>query len=162
MLALFEKGELPMVLDSQAVIARLGLAPHPEGGFYREIFRDSQQVRLADGRVRAASTSIYFLLPAGSFSAFHRVRAAEVWHLYQGGPLRLHVLGQGSVLLDADHPQAVVPASAWQAAAPESEAALCGCTVAPGFEFEDFEMGRREELLRQFPAEAEAIRRWCR
>jgi uncharacterized protein len=144
------------------VVRRLGLIPHPEGGFYRETFRSPLRLSLPDGRTRSASTAIYYLLPPGSFSAWHQVDSDEVWHHYAGGPLRLYLLGQGERRLDGDHPQAVVPAGVWQAAEPAGEAALCGCTVAPGFDFADFRMGDRDGLVRAYPSEAELIRRLTR
>ena len=138
---------------------RLGLKPHPEGGYYAETFRSPLRLTLPDGRVRSASTAIHYLLPAGAWSTWHRVRADEVWHHYEGAPLTLHRLGMGEARLDRDAPQAVVPAGVWQAAEPEGGAVLCGCTVAPGFEFEDFELGVVDALAREFPAEAALIRR---
>lgn len=136
--------------------------PHPEGGFYREMFRSDAIVRLSDGRERRASTAILYLLPANAWSAWHRVTSDEVWHHYEGAPLRLHRLGHPEIHLDASQPQAVVPAGVWQAAEPLGGAVLCGCTVSPGFEFEDFEMGDRDRLLRDFPGEAPLIRRLTR
>jgi len=85
-----------------------------------------------------------------------------VWHHYDGAAVRLHRLGMPPVRLDRDSPQAVVPAGVWQAAEPEGGAALCGCTVAPGFEFEDFELGAAGALADEFPAEAELILRLAR
>jgi predicted cupin superfamily sugar epimerase len=126
------------------VIEALGLRPHPEGGWYRETFRD----HAGDGR--AASTAIFYLLEQGQVSAWHRVRdAVEVWHHYAGGPLRLRMAGPGEAvesltlgpgLLSGQTPQAVVPAGWWQAAEPLGAWTLVGCTVAPGFEFDAFEM----------------------
>jgi predicted cupin superfamily sugar epimerase len=150
------------VLDPDEVVRRLGLGPHPEGGFYRETFRSPSLLSLPDGRVRSASTAIYYLLPPGSHSAWHQVASDEVWHHYDGGPLRLYLLGRGEQRLDAAHPQAVVPAGAWQAAEPDGEAVLCGCTVSPGFDFADFRLGDAETLLREFPGEAALIRRLAR
>jgi uncharacterized protein len=144
------------------VVRRLGLLPHPEGGFYRETFRSPDLLSLPDGRVRAASTAIYYLLPPGSFSAWHQVASDEVWHHYAGGPLRLYLLGEDEHRLDPDHPQAVVPAGVWQAAEPVGEAVLCGCTVAPGFDFADFRMADRKALMKAYPADAELIRRLSR
>jgi predicted cupin superfamily sugar epimerase len=117
---------------------------------------------LPDGRVRSASTAIHYLLTVGSWSTWHRVRSDELWHHYDGAPLSLYRLGMATVRLDADTPQAVVPAGVWQAAEPVGGAVLCGCTVAPGFEYEDFELGSCEALAEQFPAEAELIRRLSR
>lgn len=131
-----------------ALIEHLGLEPHPEGGYYREIFRSTARVRPADERgERAALTSIFFLLPAGAHSRWHRVRSDEVWHLVEGGPLELLVADsrprrvERTVLGAAppgSGPVHTVPADAWQAARPLGAFALCGCTVGPGFEFRDF------------------------
>lgn len=134
--------------DVQEIIRLLDLHPHPEGGFYRETFRDGLG---GDGRAR--STLIYFLLPAGQVSAWHRVDAAEAWHFYAGAPLRLRiakpghgadVFELGSDLLAGQRPQCVVPARHWQMAeslaAREGEWSLVGCSVAPGFEFSGFEI----------------------
>jgi predicted cupin superfamily sugar epimerase len=125
-------------------IARLDLKPHPEGGHYRETFRDSS----VDTGGRSRSTAIYFLLARGERSHWHRVDAVEVWHYYAGDALILQIAdehGQRKVKLGADLaaggvPQAVVPAYAWQAAESSGEWTLVGCTVAPGFEFETFEL----------------------
>jgi len=146
-------------LNPDEVIRRLSLRAHPEGGFYAETFRSPLLLTLPDGRVRRASTAIHYLLPPGAWSAWHRVRADEVWHHYDGGALSLFRLGMPTVRLDRNTPQAVVPAGVWQAAEPIEGAVLCGCTVAPGFEFEDFELGSAERLVEEFPAEAPLIRR---
>ena len=141
---------------------RLELRPHPEGGYYGETFRSPLRLTLPDGRVRSASTAIHYLLPSGAWSTWHRVRSDEVWHHYDGGALRLYRLGLDEVRLSAETPQAVVPAGVWQAAEPEGDAVLCGCTVAPGFEFADFEIGSGDTLAAEFPAEAALIRRLAR
>lgn len=141
------------------MVRRLGLIPHREGGFYRETFRSPDTLTLADGRLRSASTAIYYLLPGGTFSAWHQVASDEVWHHYAGGPLRLYRLGHAEHRLDAEQPQAVVPAGVWQAAEPVDGPVLCGCTVAPGFDFADFRLADRDELARTYPADAELIRR---
>lgn len=131
-------------LTAGEVVRLLQLEPHPEGGHYRETFRD----HAGRGR-RAHSTAVYYLLRRGERSHWHRVDAAEVWHHYAGGPLVLHVaeseraivtLRLGPDLAAGERPQAVVPAGAWQAAEPTGEWSLVGCTVAPGFEFDRFEM----------------------
>jgi len=124
------------------IIARLELKPHPEGGHYRETFRDSD----VDGR--SASTAIYFLLARGERSHWHRIDAAEVWHYYAGGALNLQIaddVGQRCIRLGPDLaagevPQAIVPAQAWQAAESTGDWTLVGCTVAPGFDFAKFEL----------------------
>jgi hypothetical protein len=131
-------------LTAAEVIRLLGLEPHPEGGHYRETFRD------ADPRGgRARSTAIYFLLGLGEVSAWHRIDAAEVWHWHAGAPLVLSVsenghdawsLRLGPNLAEGERPQAVVPPGAWQTAESLGAWTLVGCTVAPGFVFETFEM----------------------
>lgn len=133
------------------LIETLELRPHPEGGFYREVFRSVDRVTPADGRGdRAALTTIYFLLVEGTHSRWHRVASDEVWHLYEGGPLELLELdasggGLGRHRLapvgdDTGSPVHTVPAGKWQAARPLAEYTLVGCTVAPGFEFADFQL----------------------
>ncbi|MEJ2377401.1 MAG: cupin domain-containing protein [Pseudolabrys sp.] len=129
------------------MIAKLGLKPHPEGGHYRETFRDT---RLHDGR--AASTAILFLLARGERSHWHRINAVEIWHFYAGAPLKLEIVDGSKeeiVHLGADvhadeAPQVTVPARAWQAAESLGEWTLVGCTVAPGFDFEGFELAPKD------------------
>ena len=130
-------------MTAEDIINWLDLKPHPEGGFYRETFRDC-----AGPSGRAHSTAIYYLLRAGEVSRRHRIDAAEIWHWYAGDALEL-CIGQDSaqqrVLLGPDlargmRPQAVVPAQSWQSARPLGAFTLAGCTVAPGFEFSGFEM----------------------
>jgi predicted cupin superfamily sugar epimerase len=131
-------------LTAAEVIADLDLKPHPEGGHYRETFRDP--VCNSDGR--SASTAIYFLLARGERSHWHRIDAAEIWHYYAGSALTLHIAddaGQRVVHLGQDLsagelPQAIVPANAWQAAETTGDWTLVGCTVAPGFDFAKFEL----------------------
>ena len=131
-------------MDADTVIALLGLSPHPEGGHFRETYRDQP----ADGG-RGHSTAIYYLLKAGEVSHWHRIDAVEMWHWYAGGPLALTVSENGhdawSVHLGADlaagqRPQATVPAQAWQTAESLGAWSLVGCTVAPAFSFEGFEL----------------------
>ena len=160
--------------DAERLVTLLALAPHPEGGFYRETWRSplTRDGAAPPHGARSASTAIYFLLPAGAFSALHRVSSDEAWHHYDGDPVDLHVIdGAGAlsrVALGRDfaageRPQYVVPAGTWQAAVPRGERyALCGCTVAPGFDFRDFEMPPRAELAQRFPQHAEAIARLTR
>ena len=130
------------------IIAWLELKPHPEGGHYRETFRDNA----VDAGRRARSTAIYFLLARGERSHWHRVDAVEVWHYYAGDALILEIAddsGQRSIRLGADVaagevPQAIVPAQAWQAAESTGDWTLVGCTVAPGFEFAKFELAPKD------------------
>jgi len=149
-------------MDASETIRRLDLAPHPEGGYYRETFRSALLLHLPDGRQRPASTAIHYFLPPGTRSSWHRIAFEEVWHHYDGGAIRLHLLGMASRRLDRSNPQIVVPAGVWQAAEAEGEGVLCGCTVAPGFDFADFELGRAEELVAGFPDQGELIRRLVR
>jgi predicted cupin superfamily sugar epimerase len=141
-----------MVRRAEALVRTLGLAPHPEGGHYREVFRSTVQVATPRGP-RAALTTIDFLLAAGEFSAWHRVRADEVWHLLEGGPLRLWVVPADLGRIDAFElgaahpPRLVVPAGDWQAAEPLGDFAYVGATVAPGFDFADFSFGRDDPGL---------------
>jgi predicted cupin superfamily sugar epimerase len=129
-------------LTADDIVRLLQLQPHPEGGHFRETFRDT-------GTPRGASTAIYYLLKAGERSQWHRVDAAEVWHWYAGDALELslscdgvktttHVLG--SALDKGERPQLIVPKNVWQSAHPLGRYTLVGCTVAPAFEFEGFEM----------------------
>ncbi|HZX88237.1 MAG TPA: cupin domain-containing protein [Reyranella sp.] len=135
-----------MALSAQEVIARLGLQPHPEGGYFRETFRDTS--RTEGGR--SVSTAIYFLLAAGEVSHWHRVDAVEVWHWHAGAPLELRIAADdagpieayalGPDLMAGEEPQRIVPHGAWQAARSLGDWTLVGCTVAPGFEFHGFEL----------------------
>ena len=139
-------------------MAALALQPHPEGGFYREIFRSPDTVVTTDGRgPRSALTSIDFLLARGQFSAWHRVASDEVWHLLEGGPLRLWSMPPSldrvsCVELAAASagcaPRHTVPSQWWQAAEPLGDFAYVGATVAPGFEFADFSFLRADASAR--------------
>lgn len=129
---------------AQDMIAQLGLSPHPEGGHYRETFRDSR----SDADSRAASTAILFLLARGERSDWHRIDAVEIWHFYSGSPLHLEIAGKdgrrtvrlGPDIMAGETPQAVVPSGAWQAASTTGDWTLVGCTVAPGFDYAAFEL----------------------
>jgi len=164
--------------DARYWIEKLQLEAHPEGGYFRQTYRSDVMLAkeaLPEGftGTRAASTAIYFLLQGKRFSAFHRLRSDEVWHFYTGEPLAVHVLepqgGYSLILLGRDFEagqvlQAVVPAGCWFAShvADWESFAVVGCTVAPGFEFEDFEMGKREELVARYPQRRELIERLTR
>jgi Uncharacterized conserved protein len=153
--------------DPQEIVRRLNMFPHPEGGYYAETYRSSGIIAAAAlppgfGGDRAHSTAIIYLLPEGRKSKFHRLLQDEVWHFYLGGPLRLvmiHPSGQASeVILGSEiekghHLQFTVPAGTWFAATPRPGAvySLTGCTVAPGFDFADFEIASAPELKKAFP-----------
>ena len=165
-------------ISAKEIIDGLKLMPHPEGGFFREVHRSPMTVKhpsppANETPTRAAMTSIYFLLEGSDFSAFHRVRSDETWHLYGGGPLELHILSQkgeyerrilGFDLGAGYTPQITIPAMSWQAAcpAPNVSYALCGCTVAPGFDFVDFKMVSFRELSLSYPQHEDLIRRFTR
>jgi len=130
------------------IIARLELKPHPEGGYYRETFRDSR----TDANGRARATAIYFLLARGERSHWHRIDAVEIWHYYAGHALTLKIAdddGQWSFRLGAnlaagEQPQAIVPPHTWQSAESTGDWTLVGCTVAPGFDFATFELAPKD------------------
>jgi len=140
------------MIEADRIIAELGLEPHPEGGHYRQIFKDAPG---QDGRAR--STAIYYLLRAGEVSRPHRIDAVEIWHYYRGAPLELSIKPEGGELAHyvlgaaiekGERPQIIVPPHGWQAARSLGEYTLVGCTVAPGFLFETFEMAPPEFELR--------------
>jgi uncharacterized protein len=163
--------------DAKYWIERLRLEPHPEGGYFRQTYKSD--LTIAGGAIpefsgaRAVSTAIYFLLEGENFSAFHRLHSDEMWHFYAGSPLVVHVIdpaGDYSSILLGTNPeakqvfQAVVMAGCWFASEVQDDKSwtLVGCTVAPGFEFEDFELARREVLARQFPQHRKLIERLTR
>lgn len=162
----------------QSLIKHLDLQPHPEGGFFKETYRSNAVFQPNDEfysgvAARNYSTAIYFLLTKGNFSAFHRIKADEVWHFYQGDTLLVHcispegnyyTLSVGPQISATTLPQAVVPAGTWFASEVIStgEFALVGCTVSPGFDFQDFELANRETLVEEFPQHAAIITRLTR
>lgn len=162
-----------MTISATEVVEKLDLRPHPEGGFFREVFRAATRVThpgipVGHDAVRCGGSLIYFLIEKGDFSAFHRVRwTDEIWHFYAGGPVELHTIDAAGShtckrihsALERSEPVCVVPAGCWQAAriADDSPWSLCGCTVAPGFDFADFEMPPRAKLLEWFPQHADIL-----
>ena len=155
-------------LTADLIVDLLGMQAHPEGGYFVETWRSDEQ---ADGR--ALGTAIYFLLTPEGFSAMHRLASDEIWHHYAGGAvemLLLHPDGKGETrqlgqdLARGDRPQTQVPRGTWQGARVLGDApwALVGCTVTPGFAFEDFALAERDVLLATWPEHAEAIRRLTR
>lgn len=154
------------------------LQPHPEGGWYVQTYKSQEQIPAAAlperfGTDRPFSTAIYFLLETGNFSAFHRIKSDECWHFYQGDPLEIYILSPNGQLdmitLGNDNRkgqlfQYVVPAQSWFASRPATSSQFCltGCTVAPGFDFADFELANAAALTKQFPLHAELIRQLCR
>ncbi|WP_461537804.1 cupin domain-containing protein [Spongorhabdus nitratireducens] len=173
------------MLSAAGWIKYLGLQPHPEGGWYRRVYTADFAVpegslsKIGIEDERPVTTAIYYLLTGDGFSAFHRIRQDELWHYYGGTlPLKIHTLSDkgyelirlGSGLSDGGLPMGVVPAGRWFASeldgssGPEpgpEDFALLGCTVSPGFDFDDFEFGCCSELLPQFPDYAELIKQFC-
>lgn len=143
-------------LSPEDVVKMLDLEPHPEGGHFKEMFRDPS----TNEGGRSASTTIYYLLKAGQSSSFHRIDACEGWHHYAGGPLNIVELNRsgpivtklGTDLRNGERPQYVVQAGNWFGAKPAdgTEWTLVGCTVAPAFEFEKFELGQKKQLMNEF------------
>ena len=152
-------------MSAKEWIRRLNMAQHPEGGWYVESFRDSRVIE-----ERNASTAIYFLLEKGVPSHFHQIRSAEMWHFYCGDPLVVHELSQRGYTRHVVGPnwekgesfQAVIPALSWFGAETTGEYSLVGCTVSPGFAFEDFTLAKREDLTKKYETHAQLIERLTR
>lgn len=164
-------------MRAQYWIEKLDLLPHPEGGCFREVYRCSESCDACGlparfATARAFSTAIYFLLQGRAFSAFHRIKSDEIWHHYDGGDLEIIIIHPDGelafLLLGKQTPEArpmrVVPYGAWFAArlCDGHDYVLCGCTVAPGFDFADFEMANRAELVRAFPQHVGVIEQLTR
>ncbi|KAB8040819.1 hypothetical protein GCL60_02505 [Silvanigrella paludirubra] len=148
-------------MEIKDLIKHFNLEPHPEGGYFKESYRAQSKTQTPNGE-RNVSTAIYFLIPNGKKSAFHRIASDEVWHFYLGVPLNIFeispygtltkvVLGQD--LKAGQKLQHVIPAGTWFGAIPENNSgySFVGCTVAPGFDFEDFEMANRSKLIEMYP-----------
>ncbi|MBC7688687.1 MAG: cupin domain-containing protein [Aquabacterium sp.] len=165
-------------LTLQMLVQKYHLVPHPEGGYFKEHYRSAEVISNAclpkrfDGD-RCYSTAIYFLLGEGNFSAFHKIQSDECWHFYAGQTLWIHVIhlnGKletiklGSDIANGNQFQAVVAAGCWFASepAPGTQFAFTGCTVAPGFDFNDFELAKKEELVKHYPQHSPLINRLCR
>lgn len=162
----------------EQLVKHYNMLPHPEGGYYKETYRSNeliQQNALPERFTgsRHFATAIYFLLEQGNFSAFHKIKSDECWHFYAGQTLLVHVIDEegnltttrlGADIFKNETFQFVVPANCWFASEPAAESAfsLVGCTVAPGFDFNDFELARASELALQFPQHKEIIERLCR
>jgi predicted cupin superfamily sugar epimerase len=159
-------------------IKKLNLQKHPEGGYFREVYRADEKILCEHLPERYSgdrhySTSIYFLLKDDEFSAFHRIKSDETWHFYAGSPVEIHMIGPSgkySLVRLGSNPeneevlQFTIPYGTWFAALvgePDSFT-LVGCTVSPGFEYDDFELGKREELIKLFPEHEELVKRYAR
>jgi predicted cupin superfamily sugar epimerase len=156
-------------VDARFWARKLGLKRHPEGGYYRETYRSEIKVDTQAGK-RSAGTAIYYLLERGQFSAFHRIKSDEIWHFYAGSRLALYVIDQEGrlekIILGRPGrkavPQAAIRAGCWFAAFADGPYSLVGCTVAPGFDFRDFEMAKRDELISQYPKHRRVIVKYTR
>lgn len=167
-----------MVRTADFWIKHLGLESHPEGGYYREMYRSGEFIQKRGlptrySSFRSFSTSIYFLLKSDQISAFHRLKSDEGWHFYEGSPLEIHILFPNGkihvVHLGADPSrkqlfQFIIPRGTWFAAKPINPGtfSLIGCTVAPGFDFDDFEMADPATLIKSFPQHQGIIRKFSR
>jgi predicted cupin superfamily sugar epimerase len=164
--------------EIQQIAKKLQLLQHPEGGFYRETYRSEEEISTqyndnVSPVKRNISTCIYFMLTSDSFSAFHRINQDEIWHFYRGSALKLYMISPdgelsiikiGNDILTDETPQFIVPAGYWFAAEVINQNSYClvGCTVAPGFDFADFELADKELLGELFPTHKEIIERFCR
>jgi predicted cupin superfamily sugar epimerase len=165
-------------MTAEKLIAHYSLLPHPEGGWYKETYRSTNNIiqnalpsNFTEGRV--FSTAIYFLLEQGNFSAFHKIQSDECWHFYSGQTLLVYVINidgnldiikLGSDIDNGEVFQYVVPANCWFASIPANHAEFCfvGCTVSPGFDFNDFELAKADDLINEFPKLSEEIKKLCR
>ena len=161
--------------EAEKIIKSLQLQPHPEGGFFKETYRSQGTINVDSlgedfSEKRNYSTCIYFLLTSDNFSAFHRIKQDEIWHFYKGSPIKLHVISEegiykkiiiGNNLEKGELPQCVVKAKQYFAAEVINinDFTLVGCTVAPGFDFNDFELPKRNQLVSKFPQYQSEINR---
>jgi predicted cupin superfamily sugar epimerase len=166
------------MITVQQLVQQFDMLPHPEGGYYKENYRSheiisSNTLPKRFSGDRCFSTAIYFLLEQGNFSAFHKIKSDECWHFYAGQTLNVYVLQYdgkldtirlGNDLNKGETFQFVVPANCWFASEPatNTDFSFVGCTVAPGFDFEDFELAKADELVQLFPQYETEIRRLCR
>jgi predicted cupin superfamily sugar epimerase len=166
------------MLNAAQLIQQYNLQPHPEGGWYKETYKSHEHIPASAlpkrfGSNRAFSTAIYFLLEQGNFSAFHRIKSDECWHFYAGDPLRVYVLQPnghldiidlGNDIFQGQQFQYIVPANCWFASRPLPGSSFCfvGCTVAPGFDFADFEMADAASLIVKYPQYQNIIKELCR
>lgn len=173
-----QEKKFPTTNESGIIIEQLNLLPHPEGGWYREVYRSGEIIPLDAlpkryNSVHNFSTSIYFLLEKDDFSAFHRISSDETWHFYFGSPIFIFCLSPngyesrvvlGANLTDGQILQFTIKRNCWFAAInlDEQPFSLVGCTVSPGFEFEDFELGKLQRLIEEFPESTEIITKLTR
>ena len=163
---------------AEKIAKKLNMQPHPEGGYFKETYRSNGWINEDNlneniSGKRNYSTAIYFLLTSDSFSAFHRIKQDEIWHFYKGSPIKLHIISEkgiytnvtiGNDLEKGELPQYVVKAKDWFASEviDDNTYALLGCTVSPGFDFNDFELAERTSLISKFPENSSIITRLTR
>jgi predicted cupin superfamily sugar epimerase len=168
----------PMNKSIQSIIKKLDLQPHPEGGYFKETYRSDGTISASNltsefSGKRNFSTSIYYMLISGEFSAFHKINQDEIWHFYNGSPIELHIIDEsgkhakyliGRDLSRGEASQLVVPANCWFASkvVQDHSYSLVGCTVAPGFDFDDFVLADRKEMTSAFPQHKELILEFTR
>ena len=161
--------------SAEEIIKILDLKPHPEGGFYKETYRSHGEIKEDSLDInyhgkRNFSSCIYFLLTSDTFSAFHRIQQDEIWHFYDGSPIKLHTISEngihsefiiGNDLINGQSPQLMVPGGHWFGAEVinKNSYSLVGCTVSPGFNFDDFELPKRKKLISLFPKHKEIIKK---
>jgi len=148
-------------MDTNEIIQQLQLVPHPEGGYFKETYRSAETLTTPEGKSRNISTAIYYLLENDDKSHFHRIQSDEIWHFHQNDPLEIFIIDQGELIVktlgnnftQGEVPQVVVPAGRWFAAQVKNASgySLVSCTVAPGFDFTDFELAEKETLIHEFP-----------
>ncbi|MDY8134041.1 cupin domain-containing protein [Aquimarina sp. 2201CG5-10] len=167
-----------MNITVKEIVDKLKLSPHPEGGYYKEIYRSNEVIPQETLGAKFTGdrnycTGIYFLLTSENFSAFHRIKQDEIWHYYGGSSLYVHVIdlngkymrhAVGMNLDQGEVPQLTVPAGCWFASSVknENDYSLVGCTVSPGFDFDDFELAESKELIVQFPDHKDLIKQYTR
>ena len=159
-------------MDGEEIVQKLGLIAHPEGGFYKETYRTSSSMKTEQNTIRNVCTAIYFLLENDNISLFHRIQSDELWFFHQGEPLEIVFIKEGvlnTIILgnsfgNGEVPQATIPSNTWFASSVKQRQgySLVSCTVAPGFDFADFELASRENLLQEFPYLKEIIHKFTK
>lgn len=156
--------------EAARLVKKLGLEKHPEGGYFRQTYRSDTIVNIEGYEgPRNISTAIYYMLAGGQFSAFHRIRSDEIWHYYAGGSITLYAIGSDGKLSRTKigrggTPQAAIKAGTWFAAALDSKRSYCllGCTMSPGFDYRDWELARRDELIKTYSQHKKIIERYTK
>jgi predicted cupin superfamily sugar epimerase len=156
-------------LDVARLVKKLGLGKHPEGGYFKQTYSSGAVVNVEgyDGP-RNIATAIYYLLSGNEFSAFHRIKSDEIWHHYAGGPITLYTISHDGKLskikVGKDVPQAIIRAGTWFAAALNGKRSYCllGCTMSPGFDYRDWELGKRDNLIMMYPQYKKIIERYTK